>query len=355
MKSEKIKRWFFDGVMGAYLFLALQVKVLYPIVGNIFSLWVDDEANHLRLNYAVIWFVIWFVISVGISSLLKILDQESLGAMIFRSAKEKAQKAASGQTASSQFWFWQLMVFLLVTLLLSIDVTQFSVSALLDYDGFQGVLRLLGGLATPNWELLPKAVYAIVVTIFMAFLATFLAIPLAFVLSFFSAKNMMQSPVAFAIYTLLRTSFNVIRSIEALIWAIIFSVWVGIGPFAGMLALMVHSVASLAKQYSEIIETVSDGPIEGILSTGANRLQMVWFAIVPQVLLPFISFTIYRWDINIRMATIIGLVGGGGIGTLFMQYSGQAMWHEVGTIVLVIAFVVWFMDTASAYLREALK
>jgi phosphonate transport system permease protein len=122
-----------------------------------------------------------------------------------------------------------------------------------------------------------------------------------------------------------------------------------------MLALMVHSIASLAKQYSEIIETVNEGPIEGILSTGATRLQMIWFAIVPQVILPFISFTIYRWDINIRMATIIGLVGGGGIGTLFMQYSGQAMWNEVGTIVLVIAFVVWFMDTASAYIREALK
>ncbi|MEI7973791.1 MAG: phosphonate ABC transporter, permease protein PhnE, partial [Bdellovibrio sp.] len=69
----------------------------------------------------------------------------------------------------------------------------------------------------------------------------------------------------------------------------------------------------------------------------------------------YISFTVYRWDINIRMATIIGFVGGGGIGTLLIQYQGQAMWHEVGTIVLVIAFVVWFMDTASAYLREALK
>jgi phosphonate transport system permease protein len=189
----------------------------------------------------------------------------------------------------------------------------------------------------------------------MAFISTALAIPIAFVLSFLSAKNIMKSPVGFTIYTLLRTFFNVIRSIEALIWAIIFSVWVGIGPFAGMLALMIHSIASLAKQYSEIIETVNDGPIEGILSTGATRLQMIWFAIVPQVILPFISFTIYRWDINIRMATIIGLVGGGGIGTLFMQYQGQAMWNEVGTIVLVITFVVWFMDTASAYIREALK
>ena len=145
------------------------------------------------------------------------------------------------------------------------------------------------------------------------------------------------------------------RSVEALVWAIIFSVWVGIGPFAGMLALMIHSIASLTKQYSEMVETVYEGPIEGVQSCGANKLQMIWFAIVPQVVLPYISFTVYRWDINVRMATIIGLVGGGGIGTMLIKYQGQAMWPEVGTIIVVIAAVVWIMDQASAYIREALK
>jgi phosphonate transport system permease protein len=145
------------------------------------------------------------------------------------------------------------------------------------------------------------------------------------------------------------------RSIEALVWAIIFSVWVGIGPFAGMLALMIHSIASLTKQYSEMVETVYEGPIEGVQSCGANKLQTIWFAIVPQVVLPYISFTVYRWDINVRMATIIGLVGGGGIGTMLIKYQGQAMWPEVGTIIVVIAAVVWLMDLASAYIREALK
>src|SRR5690606_7818811 len=121
---------------------------------------------------------------------------------------------------------------------------------------------------------------------------------------------------------------------------IIFSVWVGIGPFAGMLALMFHSVASLTKQYSELIESASEGPIEGIRATGANSTQVVWFAIVPQVILPYIAFTIYRWDINVRMATVIGLVGGGGIGTLLIQYQGQALWNEVGTLALLIVIVV---------------
>jgi len=81
---------------------------------------------------------------------------------------------------------------------------------------------------------------------------------------------------------------------------------------------------------------------------------VVWYAVVPQIVLPFLSFTIYRWDINVRMATIIGLVGGGGIGTMLMQYQGLARWHEVGLIVLIIAIVVWVMDYISAKIREAI-
>jgi phosphonate transport system permease protein len=158
-----------------------------------------------------------------------------------------------------------------------------------------------------------------------------------------------------AVYSLLRTGFNLVRSVEPVLWAVIFSIWVSFGPFAGMLALMVHSIASLAKQYSEIIEGVEDGPIEGIASTGAGRLQTIWFAVVPQIVLPFISFTIYRWDINVRMATILGFVGGGGIGTMLMEYQGQARWPQVGTIIVVIAFVVWAMDVFSAHVRAAVK
>jgi phosphonate transport system permease protein len=352
-KTAKIKRFIFDGIMGAYLLMVLWVTVLDWGLGTATPLNIFD-GKMLLLDRATSYFFLGFVLSLLVSHYFNSKGYKTLGELIFEPAYKKVQNQEKGSKLQS-FWFWQMMVFLMVTLIKSIQVTQVSIVSLFDYDGFQGVLRLLSGLATPNMELLPKAVSSVIVTVFMAFIATALAIPIAFVLSFLSAKNIMKTPLSFVVYTCLRTFFNVIRSIEALIWALIFSVWVGIGPFAGMLALMIHSVASLAKQYSEIIETVQEGPIEGILSTGATKLQMVWFAIVPQVILPFVSFTIYRWDINIRMATIIGLVGGGGIGTLFMQYSGQAMWNEVGTIILVIAFVVWFMDTASAYLREALK
>jgi phosphonate transport system permease protein len=122
-----------------------------------------------------------------------------------------------------------------------------------------------------------------------------------------------------------------------------------------MLALMVHSMASLTKYYSEIIENVSEGPLDAVRSTGANKIQLVWYAVVPQIVLPYIAMTLYLWDTNVRMATVIGLVGGGGIGTLLIQYQGQAMWPEVGCIILVIAVIVWIMDLASAYIREALK
>lgn len=84
-------------------------------------------------------------------------------------------------------------------------------------------------------------------------------------------------------------------------------------------------------------------------------MQVVWFAVVPQIVLPLLSITIYRWDINVRMATVIGLVGGGGIGTLLVQYQGLAKWHEVGLIVMVIAAVVWIMDYLTAKIRAALR
>ncbi|PWU12576.1 MAG: phosphonate ABC transporter, permease protein PhnE [Bdellovibrio sp.] len=327
-------------------------------------IWGNTSSELLELERNVKIFLFGLGLGWGLSFVAAKLGRVSLGELIFASPHARARSQSYHARGAAEvptepvlrsLWFWQLLIFLVATFAVGVRMTQFSLTELLDQDGFRGAVRLFQGLLSPNWGLLPRAVANIIETFFMAFMATALAIPLAFVLCFVSAKNIMTHPGAFVVYMILRTLFNVIRSIEALIWAIIFSVWVGIGPFAGMLALMVHSVASLTKQYSEIVESVSEGPIEGIQSTGANFLQTIWFAIVPQVLLPFISFTVYRWDINIRMATIIGLVGGGGIGTLLILYQGQAMWHEVGTIIFVIAFVVWFMDTSSAYLRESLK
>lgn len=343
MKSElNLRALVFDGIGFAFLFAV-----------SFYMLDVPNEEEILNLSRHVFVVGLGFGLGLCISFLLKNLRIQSLGYQLFEPSYKRAHLEEKSWYRT--VWGWQLFVLLGVTFVVALLKTKFSLFDLLDEDGFAGAVRLFTGLVHPNFEILPKAVLNIIETIFMAFLATVLAIPFAFVLSFFCAKNIMRSPMAFSVYLFLRTILNVTRSIEALVWAIIFSVWVGIGPFAGMLALMIHSIASLAKQYSEMVESVNEGPIEGIESTGATRLQTVWFAIVPQVILPYISFTVYRWDINVRMATIIGMVGGGGIGTMLIQYQGQAMWPEVGCIILVIAVVVWAMDQASALIREALK
>lgn len=245
---------------------------------------------------------------------------------------------------------------IILTFLTGFYVSQVSLKEFFSTSGLEGAQRIFTALLHPNWSIFEEGMFAAIETIYMAFIATATAIPVAFILGFFAARNLMSgNKFAFFCYSALRAVLNISRSIEPLVWAIIFSVWVGIGPFSGMLALCLHSIASLTKQYSEQIESVDDGPIEAITATGAHPIQIVWFGVVPQIVLPYLSYTIYRWDINVRMATIIGLVGGGGIGNLLMQYQGQARWNEVGLLVILIAAIVWAMDWASSIIRESLK
>jgi len=154
------------------------------------------------------------------------------------------------------------------------------------------------------------------------------------------------------LYYVTRTILNAIRSVEALVMAIVFVIWVGIGPFAGVLALGLHTVVSLAKLYSEQVESILPGPLEAIEATGANRLQTILYAVVPQIIPPYISYTMYRWDINVRMSTIIGFVGGGGIGFLLQQNIGLLNYNSASTQMLAIAVVVALMDYISSVLRE---
>jgi phosphonate transport system permease protein len=154
------------------------------------------------------------------------------------------------------------------------------------------------------------------------------------------------------IYFIARTIFNALRSIEALIMVIVFVVWVGIGPFAGVLALSLHTIAALAKLYSEQVESILEGPVEAIRATGANRLQTIVYGVIPQIIPPYISFTMYRWDINVRMSTIIGFAGGGGIGFLLIQNINLLNYRAASVQMLAIAIVVASMDYISSKLRE---
>lgn len=159
-------------------------------------------------------------------------------------------------------------------------------------------------------------------------------------------------PIGIVIYYISRTVWNAFRSIEALVWVIVFVVWVGIGPFAGVLALSLHTIAALTKLYSEQVESIMPGPMEAITATGANRLQTIVYAVVPQIIPPYISFTMYRWDINVRMSTIIGFAGGGGIGFLLQQNINLLNYRAASTQMIAITVVVWAMDYISSVLRE---
>jgi phosphonate ABC transporter permease subunit PhnE len=159
-------------------------------------------------------------------------------------------------------------------------------------------------------------------------------------------------PTGLVIYYITRTFLNGLRSIEALVMAIVFVIAVGIGPFAGMMALGLHTIVSLAKLYSEQVESIMAGPLEAIQATGANRLQTIVYAVIPQIIPPYISYTMYRWDINVRMSTIIGFVGGGGIGFLLQQNINLLNYRAASAQMLAIAIVVASMDYISSVLRE---
>jgi phosphonate ABC transporter permease subunit PhnE len=159
-------------------------------------------------------------------------------------------------------------------------------------------------------------------------------------------------PNGLVIYSVTRTFLNALRSVEALVMAIVFVIAVGIGPFAGVMALGLHTIVSLGKLYSEQVESILPGPMEAVEATGANRLQTIIYAVVPQIIPPYISYTMYRWDINVRMSTIIGFVGGGGIGFLLQQNINLLNYRAAAAQMLAIAVVVSAMDYISSYLRQ---
>ena len=251
------------------------------------------------------------------------------------------------------FWKKEILVAVLLSFVVGWVIVEVKPLAFLTQAG--NAKNIVQGIFNPNLNQLVPMLSALMETIYLALLATVFAIPFAFLLSFFAAKNLMYSTLPGRVaYVAIRTISTVFRSIEAIVWAIIFCVWVGIGPFAGMLALWIHSIASLVKLYSEQIENIDPGPVEAIRATGASTLHVWRYAVSPQILAPYLAFTIYRWDINVRMATIVGFVGGGGIGLALNQQQQMLAWRNVGLIMWLIALVVWVMDMFSGYIREKL-
>jgi len=203
-------------------------------------------------------------------------------------------------------------------------------------------------------EVTDAVVRQMLITIFQALLATTLGALAAIPFSFLAARNLTgRSRLSIWIYYLTRGLFNVLRSIEAILYVAIFFYWVSFGNFAGMLALAVTTFGLIGKLFSEAIENIDPGPLEAIMATGATRLQAIAYGILPQIIPPFISYGIYQWDINVRMATIVGFAGGGGIGwLLYNDYFPFMKYRSAGTAVAAIVIVVTIMDFASAKIRE---
>jgi phosphonate transport system permease protein len=210
-----------------------------------------------------------------------------------------------------------------------------------------------------NWKAsqsVKDVLQAMFVTIFMALLSTTIATVIAVPLSFLAASNITRrGPVGTTAYYVTRSFFNIIRSYDPLVMATVFAFWLGFGPFPGTLALTVITTASLGKMFSEAVENIDPGPIEALQATGANRLQTVIYSVIPQIVPDFVSYIIYHWDINVRISTIIGFVGGGGIGYyLSTQINSMIGYHKAGTAIWAIVMVVWTMDFLSSEVRKKL-
>lgn len=191
------------------------------------------------------------------------------------------------------------------------------------------------------------------VTIFMALLSTTFATLVAAPLSFLAASNITRKGcLGTVVYYLFRTFFNLMRSYDPLVMATVFGFWLSFGPFPGFLALTVVTIASLGKLFSEAVENIDRGPVEALQATGASPLHVIRYAVIPQIIPDFISYIIYHWDINVRISTIIGFVGGGGIGYYLNLSINDFKWRQAGTAIWAIVIVVWAMDFLSAEIRK---
>jgi phosphonate transport system permease protein len=192
---------------------------------------------------------------------------------------------------------------------------------------------------------------ALAETVAIAFLGTLLAAFLAFPLGFLGARNAMANAVVR--FTTRRFS-DTIRGVDTLIWALIWINVVGLGPFAGVLAIMTSDIGAFSKLYSEAIEAVDRKAGEGVISTGGSKLHAIRFGIVPQVLPVFISQVLYYFESNTRSATIIGIVGAGGIGLHLAEMIRTYEWDKVAFIILMVLVTVAVIDFVSSRLRFAI-
>lgn len=186
-------------------------------------------------------------------------------------------------------------------------------------------------------------------TVLMAWLGTALGALVAFFASFLASANLIRSRV---VRLSVRRTLELLRTIPELVYALVFVASFGLGPLAGVLALMLHTVGALGKLYSEIIENIDLKPVEGLTSAGANFVQTCRFGVVPQIMSGVLSYALLRFEINVRAAAVLGYVGAGGIGDEFYSAIRRSYYSDVSAILVIIIVAVMLIDTASGQLRR---
>ncbi|MEG3001009.1 MAG: phosphonate ABC transporter, permease protein PhnE, partial [Comamonas sp.] len=181
---------------------------------------------------------------------------------------------------------------------------------------------------------------------------TLLSVILALPLSFIAASNLHSWHW---LRRITRQFLNVVRSINELILALVFVSAVGLGPFPGVLALALHGMGMLAKFFAEAIEEIDDGPLQALRSAGASQLQIIAFGVVPQVITAWIAVVLYRFEVNLRSATVLGMVGAGGLGFELVSSLKLFRYQETATCIIVITVMVIAADMASNWLRSRIQ
>lgn len=225
---------------------------------------------------------------------------------------------------------------------------EFSLPRLVE--GWPHMQDFLSRMFPPDWSILTKVLTETMLTIQLAWVATVISALISLPIGFVAATNVFESQTLRSVTVFI---LNAIRAVDALILALFFVSAVGLGPFPGTLALGIHSVGMLGKLFADAIESIDRGPIEALESAGAGKLAMIRWAIWPQVAPHFISFFLFRFELNVRAAVVLGLVGAGGIGFLLTQYMRLFQYQKVATVILVIMVLVMIVDFVSSKLRRA--
>ena len=203
-------------------------------------------------------------------------------------------------------------------------------------------------MVPPDWEILDEVVGVLIETVHIATLGTAVTVVLAFPIAFLAARNTTFNSVTWFIGRFILVAS---RSVNTIVWALLFVAIFGPGPMAGIWAIAFRSIGFMGKLTAEAIEEIDAGAVEAIEATGASRLQVLWYGILPQVLPVIYGTTVYRWDINIRESTVLGFVGAGGIGILLYSSMNLFRWEQVSVILIAIFCVVVVSEFISAAAR----